>query len=434
MLDVVSPEAALSAGEPFARVVEPDAAARETALQSILAALEDGHSRVVRAGNPLRAKLTTERLLLQVSGAVAGALSEADMREAARLLLQRDGEERRIVLVIEQAETLASGALRSLEMLVSASQAQVGGPALQVVLVGSERPDEGGGALDAVEADTLPELGAPEPVPSASAILQRVAPEPGATAMRSEPGPGAVAPPVPMPPPPLVRARPAEPSAARTQEPQRTPVAAAAKATAPAPARFPPQPRPQTPAAPTPLEELRAELMQATLRGRSRQRFGRWAVAGFGLLLVAVAAASVLPWPAGGPTRPAIPGSHPSSIADRDTTGLRQPPKVPAPPAEQAGNAPQGAPSVPAAPPPSAATSALSAAPAAPPAEAEGPKPDLPAPADAEMARLRREFDQFVANSGRSTARLTPAQREKLFEEFLGWRARRPGPERGGRP
>jgi hypothetical protein len=45
-------------------------------------------------------------------------------------------------------------------------------------------------------------------------------------------------------------------------------------------------------------------------------------------------------------------------------------------------------------------------------------------PAEDEQARLRREFDAFLRNSGQATAKLTDAQRQLLFDEFQQWRAR----------
>ncbi len=401
MLDVVTPEAALGVGERFVHVVEPDAEARAVALQAMLTTLEDGQTRVVRAGNPLRAKLTTERLLLQVSGAVTDALSEADMREAARALLQREGAERRVVLVIEQAETLAGGAMRSLEMLVSASRAHAGGPMLQVVLLGAERAGVHSGEHDEVESSTLPEM---------------------------RPAEAAAADPVPLPPPVFARKRAAEAIAAAPE--MRAGVAVAAVPEAPVVAvRLPP------PKAVSPVDAVRATLVREDTR-RRRMRFGAAAFVGSGLAIAVGVVLWATPWagelrPAPGPAARPVPSS---TAADRGVasarTGRDAPGTPPAAAAAPSAATPQSPTASAAAPAPGGEPPAASAA----ASTVDGRKPDLPAPAEAEMARLRREFDQFLINSGRSTARLTPAQRERLFEEFLGWRARRPGPDRGARP
>ena len=64
--------------------------------------------------------------------------------------------------------------------------------------------------------------------------------------------------------------------------------------------------------------------------------------------------------------------------------------------------------------------------PGAPPREA-APAPDAPAalPADLPERQLRREFDGFLDRAGRDTAKLTPAARQVLFDEYVRWRVRR---------
>lgn len=88
--------------------------------------------RVIRAGNPLRAPLTVERILIQAGQAEAGLLSaEAAERAMRRLCQPRDGEHG-VILLIAQAETLSPEALGVLSRL-----AQPGGGALHVVFTGS---------------------------------------------------------------------------------------------------------------------------------------------------------------------------------------------------------------------------------------------------------------------------------------------------------
>jgi len=106
----------------------------EAALLDLLA--EAGlDARVIRVGNPLRAPLTIERILIQTGLVEAGLLTD---EEADQALQQLVGGNDRTTLVIERAETLSRAALQTLARLAhSPTQwSAVHAASLHIVLVG----------------------------------------------------------------------------------------------------------------------------------------------------------------------------------------------------------------------------------------------------------------------------------------------------------
>lgn len=102
------------------------------ALRGLLA--EAGpDTRLIRVGNPLRAPLTIERILIQTGMIEAGLLTEEEADAAMRQLLQRGNP---TTLVIEQAETLSPAALQTLARLVPASWSAGRAAPLHVILAG----------------------------------------------------------------------------------------------------------------------------------------------------------------------------------------------------------------------------------------------------------------------------------------------------------
>ena len=88
---------------------------REDALHGLLAKAGPD-TRLIRVGNPLRAPLTIERILIQTGLVEAGLLTDEEADEAVQQLLQPGN---RTTLVIEQAETLSQAALQTLARLAS---------------------------------------------------------------------------------------------------------------------------------------------------------------------------------------------------------------------------------------------------------------------------------------------------------------------------
>ena len=83
------------------------------AAHALLAAAGPG-TRVVRVGNPLRAPLTIERILIQSGQMEAGLLTDDAADQAMHRLCHRRDGEARVLLAIDQAETLSPAALRTL--------------------------------------------------------------------------------------------------------------------------------------------------------------------------------------------------------------------------------------------------------------------------------------------------------------------------------
>ena len=127
--------ASLQAGHPFSQLLLEDDERREAALEVLLDTIADPSTRFARATNPLRARLTLERLLIQV---IAGPAEPwAPPAELVRRLAERRGDENRVVLVIERAETLHPDVLRFFGH--TAALFPDADPRLQVLFVG--RPE-----------------------------------------------------------------------------------------------------------------------------------------------------------------------------------------------------------------------------------------------------------------------------------------------------
>ena len=110
--------AARPGGAPHVSVLLGSGPQHEQAVQSLLATLAPG-ARILRVGNPLRSPLTIERILIQGGQPEVGLLAEDAAEEAMqRLCIRRPGESR-VVLVIDQAETLSASAIRVLSRLVA---------------------------------------------------------------------------------------------------------------------------------------------------------------------------------------------------------------------------------------------------------------------------------------------------------------------------
>lgn len=90
------------------------------AAHALLAAAGPG-TRVVRVGNPLRAPLTIERILIQSGQMEAGLLTDDAADQAMHRLCHRRDGEARVLLAIDQAETLSPAALRTLVRIAAPS-------------------------------------------------------------------------------------------------------------------------------------------------------------------------------------------------------------------------------------------------------------------------------------------------------------------------
>lgn len=97
--------ASLQAGHPFSLLLAEDDGQRVAALDAIMDAVADPGTRFIRATNPLRARLTLERLLIQVIQGGPEAVGD-DPAAIIRSIADRRAGESRVILVIERSETL----------------------------------------------------------------------------------------------------------------------------------------------------------------------------------------------------------------------------------------------------------------------------------------------------------------------------------------
>ena len=102
----------------------------------------EGMSRVIRFCNPLRSPLTVERMLIQ-AGEVPGGPLDVDEAVAAMMELCRAGaDERGVVVVVEQAETLSLEAVAALARVLETADGLrlilAGKPALEGLLAAAQ--------------------------------------------------------------------------------------------------------------------------------------------------------------------------------------------------------------------------------------------------------------------------------------------------------
>ena len=139
--------ASLQAGHPFSLLLAEDDDQRTQVLETMMDTIADPSIRFARVTNPLRARLTLERLLIQIIQGATEAM-EGDRATLIRRIAEGRGTETRVILIIERAETLHPEVLRF--MGESAAYFPDGTPQLQVVFVGRpefqqllENPDAG---------------------------------------------------------------------------------------------------------------------------------------------------------------------------------------------------------------------------------------------------------------------------------------------------
>ena len=193
---------AVRAGAPLSALVIEDRGELQAALHHVLDGVPAG-TRVLRVGNPLRAPLTLARVLIQLAGAESDLPSGDDAGLVLKTVMQQQGDAARVLLCIEQAETLHAAGL--LDFLAAAQPFMTAPVPLQILFSG------GGGfaavlAHDGMEAlrgalgfdAAAPDAPAPRPLSVDTAPALVPAPPP-ANAVAPAPPPPDVSPVQPDP-------------------------------------------------------------------------------------------------------------------------------------------------------------------------------------------------------------------------------------------
>lgn len=128
-------QAAMLGDAPFAAVLIDQPHVQASTVDALLAELSGPDTRIARLHDPLYPHRKLHRIMAQVAGA-AGEVSRGDQaRLVVRALAERQAQERRVLLVIERAETLRPELLRSLQAMAPYFNEGFQ-PALQVLFVG----------------------------------------------------------------------------------------------------------------------------------------------------------------------------------------------------------------------------------------------------------------------------------------------------------
>jgi hypothetical protein len=118
-------------GELFTGLLLDDTNDRAAALEALLSKVVDDDTRVIWVGNPLRSPLTIERFLIQIVGPEVDLREERGPAELAQIVAKSDGQEGRLLIVVQQPETINT---ETLHLLVQMGW-YLGGEAVQVQFV-----------------------------------------------------------------------------------------------------------------------------------------------------------------------------------------------------------------------------------------------------------------------------------------------------------
>ena len=112
---IVRPEvsravARIISGAHFTCLLLDDTQQRATALEAVLDRVTDPNTRVVWVGNPLRSPLTIERFLIQIVGPEVDLRLDRTPAQLVKLMTQPVGDENRLLVVVQQPETMGAEA------------------------------------------------------------------------------------------------------------------------------------------------------------------------------------------------------------------------------------------------------------------------------------------------------------------------------------
>ncbi len=159
----------LQSGAPFATVATERPGAAAEIIASVLDRGADEGTRVVHVGNPLRSPLTLERLFMQVVGPEADLRIERTPLQLTGLLGRPVGRETRLLVVVQQPDTLDADALQMLGRM--APHFAAAEPRVQMLFCGPA-------GFEAPEPQRLPALTAPLPDRRPLLALEALEPQP----------------------------------------------------------------------------------------------------------------------------------------------------------------------------------------------------------------------------------------------------------------
>lgn len=125
----------LMSGDVFTALAVEEREQRAVGLETILQAVVDVGTRVIWVGNPLRSPLTIERFLLQIVGPEVDLRIERSPAELARLIARPEGAESRLLVIVQQPETINPETIEQLGAMAGHLGSEV--VQLQFLFVGS---------------------------------------------------------------------------------------------------------------------------------------------------------------------------------------------------------------------------------------------------------------------------------------------------------
>jgi hypothetical protein len=108
--EVARASARIMSGAYFTCLLLDDKQQRATALEAVLDKIADPNTRVAWVGNPLRSPLTIERFLIQIVGPEVDLRIERSPAQLVKLMTQPIGDENRLLVVVQQPETMGAEA------------------------------------------------------------------------------------------------------------------------------------------------------------------------------------------------------------------------------------------------------------------------------------------------------------------------------------
>ncbi len=102
--------ARIMSGAHFTCLLLDDREQRATALEAVLDQVTEPATRVVWVGNPLRSPLTIERFIIQIAGPEVDLRIDRSPAQLVKLMTQPLGDESRLLVVVQQPETMGAEA------------------------------------------------------------------------------------------------------------------------------------------------------------------------------------------------------------------------------------------------------------------------------------------------------------------------------------